>query len=59
MFTKNVLKAKDFTNHNLQGINDNKTPVALKGDRDSRMLIMKKALIIVFMHQQMVPLLNI
>ena len=32
IFTKNVLKTKDFTYHNLKGIISNKNPVFLKGD---------------------------
>ena len=59
MFTKNVLRAKDFANHNLKGINNNKILITLKGDRDLSIVIMKKPLIMVLMHRQMAPLLNI
>ena len=59
MFTKNVLRAKDFAKRNLKGINNNKSLITLKGDRDLSIVIMKKPLIMVLMHQQMAPLLNI
>ena len=43
IFTKNVLKAKDYTLNNLKGIINNKYHVLLKGDKDSNVFTIDKS----------------
>ena len=42
IFTKNILKTKDFTYHNLKAIINNKNFVMFKEDNDSSVVIMDK-----------------
>ena len=43
IFTKHVLKTKDFTYNNLKGIIKNKYCDLLKGDKDSNMFTIDKS----------------
>ena len=40
IFTKTILKTKEFAYHNLKGVINNKNLVVLKGDEDSSVVIM-------------------
>ena len=42
IFTNNIYATKDYTDHNLRGIIQNKDIVVVKGDKDSSVVIMKK-----------------
>ena len=43
IFTNNIYATKDYTDHNLRGIIQNKDIVVVKGDKDSSAVIMKKS----------------
>ena len=72
IFTKNVLKTKDFTYNNLKGVIDNNYLVVLKRNKDSSELLftnqimlvkyirwLKKASIMLSKHQQLTTFSNI